>query len=506
MPAALPLLAAGLFAVAPAENAAAPAPRYNVLFIAVDDLNDWLGAYRAHRGGHPGTKTPNFDRLAAESLLFTNAHCAHPVCNPSRTALLTGMSGTTTGVYGNATFFRYVPGFEDAVTLPQHFRQHGYRTVSGGKIHHGARGPLSDPVAWDEQFTETGGGAGAPPEAERMTHGLQKHLQQDSYHRRALDWAPTDHELERTGDYRVCDWFADRLERPAQPADEPFFHACGIFRPHLPWYMPREFFDRHPLDEVALPVVSKNDRDDLPEPALNWANPDVDDALTAEDKRAEAVRGYLASVSYADACLGRLLDGLGAGPHKDRTIVVLWGDHGWHLGQKKAWGKVKPWERTTRVPLMIRVPGLTTDLPAGAHCDAAVSLLDLYPTLADLCGLPPNPACEGRSLTPLLRDPATDWPHAAVTVVGNDVVSVRGRRYRLIRYPGGAEEFYDHAADPREWTNLLAPDAVPLSPDQDAARDRLAGSIPKSIAEPVVIESRPNYLKASGKNAPGKKK
>ena len=490
--------AVGLPGAAAAGEPAAPGyapPRYNVLFVAVDDLNDWLGCYGPHGGGHPGTLTPNLDRLAAESLLFANAHCAHPVCNPSRTALLTGTAGTTTGVYGNVTFFRRVPGFADALTLPQHFRAHGYRTAAGGKIFHHSLGVMSDPASWDEQFTKTSGGAGPPPPAERFAHGLRRHLRDGSYHKRAFDWAPTGKSLESSGDYRVCDWAARRLSAAGAGGAEPFFLACGIFRPHLPWYVPREFFDRHPIEDIALPAVLESDRDDLPPAALGWAKPDVDDALTAEGQRAAAVRGYLASVSFADACLGRLLDGLDAGPYKDRTVVVLWGDHGWHHGQKQAWGKVKPWERTTRVPLLIRVPGLTT---GGTACEAPVSLLDLYPTLADVCGLPPHPACEGRSLLPLLKDPAADWPHAAVTVCGSSAVSVRGRRFRYIEHPGGAAELYDHETDPREWQNLLAPAAPPPTAEQAAARDRLKSAVPRDRAAPVVIESRPAYLQRGG--------
>ena len=485
LPAVL-LLAAPAFAA----DDAAPPPRPNVLFIAVDDLNDWLGCYRKFNGGHPDTLTPNFDRLAARSLLFTNASCVHPVCNPSRTALLTGMRGTTTGVYSNETYFRVVPGFEDAVTLPQHFRRHGYRAVQGGKIFHSSLGVMSDPASWDEQYTGTSGGAGGPPEGERFTHGLREHLRKNSYAHKAFDWAPTDTPIEHTGDWRVANFFSERLAGPASGEERPFFYAVGIFRPHLPWYVPRRFFELHPPSATRLPPLLETDRDDLPPRGLRWADPQVHDALTAEGKRTAAVAAYLACVSYADACLGRLLDGLDASPHGASTVVVLWGDHGWHLDQKQAWQKVKPWERTARVPLMIRVPGVTT---AGAACDAPVSLLDLYPTLAEVCGLPPHPACEGRSLAPLLKDPAADWPHAALTICGEDTYSIRGNDFRLIRYPDGTEEVYDHRVDPWEWENLAFDGE--LNEEQRSARDRLAEYIPQNPAPAVHIESRPAYLK-----------
>lgn len=426
----------------------------NVLFIAVDDLNDWISCL----GGHPDCETPNIDRLAQRGVLFTRSYCAAPACNPSRVALLTGIRPSTSGVYRNPDPWR--PSMPDVVTLPQHFGRHGYDVYGSGKIFHGR---FKDPASWDEYF----GRPGDPKPENRPVNGIP-----NTAH---FDWGPVEEDDEAMGDHAVVDWAIEKLR--GQPADQPLFLACGIFRPHLPWYVPKEYFQQYPAAGVTLPQVLETDLEDVPEPGQRMARPQGDHRkVTQHDQWNEAVQGYLASIAFADRQVGRLLDALDQSPHADNTIVVLWGDHGWHLGEKLHWRKFTLWEEATRAPLMMVAPGVTE---AGQECGRTVSFVDIYPTLADLCGLPITDQLEGKSLRPLLQDPSAAWDRPALTTHGRKNHGLRTERWRYIRYANGEEELYDHEKDPMEWRNLAG------DPEYADVKKRLAQQLPEQDAPQV---------------------
>lgn len=428
--------------------------RPNVLFIAVDDLNDWIGSL----GGNRQTLTPNFDRLAARSVLFTNAHCAAPACNPSRAALMTGIRPSTSGVYHNPQPWRESPVLKNAPTIPQHFMANGYTAVGSGKIYHGS---FPDPASWQEYWpSQTKNKPNDPAPVQRPVNGIPKTAH--------FDWGAVQMPNEKMGDWQVADWVNGRLK---QAHDQPFFIACGFYRPHLPWYVPQEYFSKFPLGSIKIPEVPDSDLDDVPDAGRRMAKPNGDHAKVVNYHQWEkAVQGYLASVNFVDACLGRVLDALDASPHKDETIVVLWSDHGWHLGEKKHWRKFSLWEEATQVVMMWSVPGLTKE---GVRCDAPVNLLDIYPTLIELCDLPVNDRLEGTSLAPLLNDPETEWNRPALTTHGRNNHAIRSDRYRYIRYADGSEELYDHEADEMEWTNIAA------KPNYNAVKSDLARWLPE---------------------------
>jgi arylsulfatase A-like enzyme len=305
----------------------------------------------------------------------------------------------------------------------------------------------------------------------KWAHGLRDQWGANSYSHQAFDFAPIPQPKEETQDWKVSDYFAAEF---AKKEEQPCFFAAGIFRPHLPWYAPKEFFDMHPLAGIQLPKgTEEDDLDDLPPSALKWADTEDHRVLAGNGKWEDAIRGYLACVSFADACIGHLLDAVDKSPDRDRTIVVIWGDHGWHLGEKMAWQKPRPWERCTKVPLLIRVPGLTQP---GSRCARPVSLLDLYPTLAAVCGLPEREGVEGRSIAPLLANPQAEWPYAVVTTIGAGSHSVRDGRWRYMRYANGDAELYDHDSDPNEWVNLAK------NPQHTALKASLVKWIPTTNA------------------------
>ncbi|MBD3293444.1 MAG: sulfatase-like hydrolase/transferase [Armatimonadia bacterium] len=404
--------------------------RPNVLFIAIDDLNDWVG----HLGGHPQARTPNIDALADSGVSFTNAHCSAPACNPSRASMLTGVHPSSSGVYDNRQPFR--EAMPDAVTLQQAFRQAGYRVTGRGKIFHGR---YPDDASWDEYIPK-----GRDPRPSRDDYPLNGIPKTGNF-----DWGPLDIAEEEMDDAKVARWCVDQI---AAGFDEPFFLACGIFRPHLRWYAPRKYFDGFPVDEIILPNVNENDLDDIPEAGRKFARTQDHEAVTSTDNWQRAVQGYLACGAFCDAQVGKVLDALHSSRYADNTIVVLWSDHGWHLGEKLHWRKFALWEEATHSPLIFRVPGMTR---AGERCSRAVSALGIYPTLAELCGLsPPEGQLDGVSLRPLLEDPAAEWDRPAVTTHLRGNHSVRTEAWRYTRYADGSEELYDEVQDPLEWTNL----------------------------------------------------
>ncbi len=428
-----------LLACLPVAQAEPARKRPNVLFIAIDDQNDWIG----HLAGHPLAKTPHLDRLAERGTTFLNAHCQAPLCNPSRTSLMLSLRPTTTGIYGLAPWFRALDDWKDRVAMPQHFHAHGYRTLSTGKIYHGGAGGLQQR---QQEFDVwgPGGGVGAKPEQKLIpatpmgNHPL-------------MDWGVFPHRDEDKGDYQIASWAIEQIQNA--PRDEPFFLATGFFLPHVPCYVTQKWYDLFPGDDSLLPVVKAGDRDDtprfswylhwnLPEPRLKW--------VKENDQWQNLVRSYLASTSFVDAQIGRMLSALEQAGLAENTIVVVWGDHGWHLGEKGITGKNTLWEDGTRVPLIFAGPGVT----AGQRCDQPAELLDIYPTLIDLCGLNPRTDLEGTSLAPQLADAEAKRERPAITSHNQGNHAVRSQRWRYIRYADGSEEFYDLKNDPHEWTNL----------------------------------------------------
>lgn len=415
------------------QNTAPP----NVLFIAIDDLNDWVGPLK----GHPQVQTPHIDRLAARGTLFSNAHTQSPLCNPARTSLLTGRRPSSTGIYGLAPWFREVEALRDIVSLPQHFSQNGYTTYSTGKIYHGGYGRKDT----DEEFDELGpaAGVGAKP-AEKIvgwTPGGNHTL---------MDWGTFPHKDEDKGDWQVASWAVDKLKEKPQ---EPFFLSVGFFLPHVPCYATQKWFDLYPEESLQLPPILADDREDtprfswylhwdLPEPRLKW--------LEESGQLKPLVRAYLASISFVDSQVGRVLDALEENGLAENTIVVLWSDHGYHLGEKAISGKNTLWDRSTRVPLIFAGPGVSQN----AVVDAPAELLDIYPTLVDLCKLSPREGLEGHSLLPQLKDADAprEWP--AITTHNHDNHGVRSKNWRFIQYADGSRELYDMQKDPNEWTNL----------------------------------------------------
>ena len=430
-----------LFGLALSVSAAAAeaARRPNVLFIAIDDQNDWIGPLR----GHPMVKTPHLDRLAQRGTVMTNAHCQAPLCNPSRTSLMLSLRPTTTGIYGLAPWFRSLEAYRDRVTLPQHFKAHGYKTLSGGKIYHGAAG---GPQQRLKEFDVWGpaGGVGARPPAKLIP-------QTPMGNHPLMDWGVFPHRDEDKGDYAVASWAIDQIN--SMPKDQPFFLAAGISLPHVPCYATQPWFDLYPDDDSVLPAIKEDDRADtprfswyihwqLPEPRLKW--------VRENNQWRNLVRSYLACTSFVDAQIGRMLDALQAAGHAENTIVVVWGDHGYHLGEKGITGKNTLWERSTRVPLIFAGPGIAK----GARVNSPAELLDIYPTLIDLCGVASRADLEGASLAPQLKDARAPRTRPAITSHNQGNHGIRTERWRYIRYADGAEELYDIANDPREWTNL----------------------------------------------------
>ncbi len=440
------LFACGFGSVSRAQDAGSEKP--NILFIAMDDLNDWIGCF----GGNPQSITPNLDRMAASGVLFTNAHCPAAACNPSRTAIMTGMSPHRSGLYSNEQKMREI--LPEVDILPQHFRNHGYRSSGSGKMLH----YFTDARSWDEYFPAKEKENPIPPTFYPENRPVNLPVG-GPWQYVETDWAALDvTDEEFGGDWSVSEWVSKKL---GEKHEKPQFLACGIYRPHEPWFVPAKYFEPFPLEDIQLPRGYKSDDlDDLP-PAGKKRGPNRYFAHIQKNKQwKKGIQGYLASIHFADAMLGRVLDALENGPNKDNTIVVLWSDHGWHLGEKEHWQKFTGWRAVTRVPLMIKVPkNLASSLPAGTKaggvCDQPVSVLSLFPTLTDLAGISSGKGVDGTSLTPLLKNPEAEWDGVAVTFLHDGgSYGLSAKDWRYIHYADGGEELYHIAKDPYEWDNL----------------------------------------------------
>jgi arylsulfatase A-like enzyme len=485
----------GVFFLGCGTLAAAENSKPNVLFIAIDDLNDWIGPLH----GHPQVKTPNIDRLARRGMVFSNAHCATPICNPSRAAVFGGRQPFETGIYGNTGDIRTVR--PDLLLIPQHFKQAGYRTYGTGKLlHHKSTGLFDEefypeqrwspfePRAVDYAAEELPSKGSDNPRHVTTLKGRQVILPLNRMPSdrapntpggESFDWGPLDVDDSDMGDGQIADWAVRQLH--ALPS-QPWFLAVGFYRPHIPLFAPKKYFDLYAGMDIKRPETRADDLDDLGPFARAWATRPFSagaHATVAKYGQWEAaVRAYLACVSFVDAQIGKILDALDASRGAENTVIVLWSDHGWHLGEKEHWGKWTGWQRATRSPLIIAPAktGLAGGLKRGESCTEPVSLIDLYPTLIDLCGLPSRAGLSGQSLVPLLRNPTSVTGRHVLTTFDPGNYSVNSKRWHYIRYTDGSEELYDSINDPNEWNNLAG------QPAFQRIQKELADHLPKSVA------------------------
>jgi arylsulfatase A-like enzyme len=428
---ALGCLFSGLIVQANETQTATKQP--NVLLIAIDDLNDWIGCL----GGHPQAKTPNIDRLAKRGVLFNNAHCQAPVCNPSRASMMSGLYPSTTGIYFLNPSLAKSPVIKKEKLLPQRYLQEGYYVTGAGKLFHANQ---------DKAFFPNYGGDfgyfGPLPEKKISPFPGMKDW----------DWGAFPEKDELMPDYQLVSWAVERIH---ETHDKPLFLGVGFFRPHVPLFVPQKWFDMYPLETLELPAVVENDLDDLSEYAINITRlkhiaPKHEWVLEHKQWK-PLVQSYLACISFVDQQVGKLLDALEQSRYKDNTYIVLYSDNGFHLGEKERWAKRSLWGESTRVPMIIAGPGIV----AGKVCDKPAQLIDIYPTLLELTGLKADPKLEGHSLVPLLKNEKADWRYKARSCFGLGNVAIVSDTYRYIHYVDGSEEFYNYKKDMHEWENLI---------------------------------------------------
>jgi arylsulfatase A-like enzyme len=436
----------------------------NIIFISIDDLNDWVGFL-----GHQQAITPHMDQLAARGYSFSNAHCPAPVCGPSRTAILSGMRPVTSGIYdNNIKFSRDLP---QVVSLPEHFKNNGYQVFGIGKLFHGSTANVPTTA-----FDAYGGklGSAAPFTSSELQISKQKPFHKvsklgkifklplngmpaDRYWNRShtFDWGPVDLPDSLFSDRKSLDWSINKLHNIN---NKPFLLTLGFERPHQPLFNPKRFHDMYPITEVELPKTLANDLGDVSYRAKQLAlypkTSGKHETVLKHGQWENAVASYLASVSFVDELVGDLVKALDVLELNNNTWIVLWSDHGWHLGEKSHWGKATGWYRSTRVPFLIIPPVGTTDYKKTKEIKNMVNLLDLAPTLADIAGIPKKISWEGRSLMPLLRDEASDWEEISLTTfsIGSHTISTPD--WQLISYFDGSFELYDLVNDPNQFKNI----------------------------------------------------
>ncbi len=469
-------LLALVFSVASLPSAAPAAKRPNVLFFAVDDLRPELGCY-----GKKEINSPHIDRLAAGGVLFTRAYCQQAVCGATRNSLLTGLRPDTTRIYGNTTSFRQV--FPDLVALPQHFKNHGYRTVGMGKIYH-----QNDPLSWSEPWIPVPGMVWVRPENLAIQQSRLAEAKAQGRKGTQLSRAGRGPAFE-AGDVPDEGYPEGRLatmaiEKLRSFGDQPFFLAVGLIRPHLPFNCPKKYWDLYDRSEIPLPPHREPPKD-APEVALtNWGEMRSYDGIPAsgpvtEEQTLELIHGYRACVSYVDAQIGRILDELDRLERADDTIVILWGDHGWKLGDFGMWCKHTNIELDTHVPLIVRAPGAKGN---GRRADGLVEYVDIYPTLCELAGLPLPEHLQGKSFARLLEDPALPGKETAMSQYPRGKLmgcSMRTERYRLTLWVDNknrdqveAVELYDFVEDPDAAVNIAADPANARLVDELTAKLR----------------------------------
>lgn len=412
----------------------------NVLFIAVDDLNDWTG-YR----GHQQVISPNMDRLASEGVWFSKAYCQYPVCGPSRASVMSGMYFHQ--LKSDRLQIKDTAVAEKAQAMGSrlmhaHFKKHGYKTMAVGKILH-KHLPRKG-------LDMSGGRGGWDYHVDKAGKRVKTYWKSDAT---LTDWGYMDKPEEEMSDSKAADWAVDRLSKKHT---KPFMLMVGFLRPHVPWYVPKKYFDMYDREKIQLPPYKVDDLDDLSRAGRDTLNEGYPRTEWARENKQwkHMVQSYLASITFVDSKVGQVLDALEASPYRDNTIVVLWSDHGYHMGEKNTFQKHTLWERSAAVPLIIKLPPSLEGRMQKGQCDRVVGLIDLYPTLVDLCGLPANEQVVGRSLKPLVKNPNAEWNFSALTYRKDGGKSIRTDRYRYIEYGDGSMELYDHETDPNEWVNL----------------------------------------------------
>ena len=407
----------------------------NVLFIAVDDLNDWIGVL----GGHPQAKTPNMDALASRGVLFSNAHCQAPVCNPSRASMMTSSYPSTTGIYFLNPDINDSPVARKQIVMPKRFEQEGYTVFGGGKLLHNGKGINEAHIPnYAGQF----GGFGPMPEKKISNYPGHP----------LWDWGVFPERDDEMPDYQIASWAESKLK---ENYENPFWMGVGFYRPHVPQFAPQKWFDMYPLETIQLPKTISDDLDDISSYGIDITREKhvspTHEWVLENDAWKPLVQSYLACVSFVDEQVGRVITALDNGEYGDNTYIVLFSDHGFHLGEKERYAKRSLWEDGTRVPLIIVGPGIEK----GKVCNKPVQLLDVYPTLLELTNLKSDSKLEGHSLVSLLKNTKSEWSHFARTSFGPGNYSITSEDYRFIQYVDGSEEFYNHKIDPQEWDNQI---------------------------------------------------
>ena len=500
------LFRAALFVVFLSAGAAR-AKQPNVLFLAVDDMNDWIGSL----GATPRAITPNLDKLAARGVNFSNAHTPGVYCAPARAAIFSGQYASTTGCYRSSDYFTDHPEIEG---LPLSFSKAGYTTLGVGKLYHHMPGSI-DVRGWDEFYLRKPSQRTEGWSLDNWTEEMPfpdpfpasvfnkgKEIKGGLF----LEWAglPNDKEEEMADTIRV-NWAADQL---GKKHDKPFFLACGIYAPHFPNYCPQKYFDLYDRDKIELPPIKVDDLEDLPErmKRAKTARSKIHKELEAKGAVKDAIHGYLSCMSYADAMMGRVLDALEKSPYADNTIVVLWSDHGYHHGEKYDWGKHTLWERTSNVPFIWAGPGVKK----GAVTDVTASLIDMYPTFVEMCGLPrPHQKLEGTSLASTLEKPAVAKDRDVyLPYMAPGEYAIINKDWRYITYGDDGEELYDLKSDPNEWNNLAE------NPKYEDTKRLLRKSAPKkfspaapkrTIGKDLIIEGETFRWRKEGEKVAPKK-
>jgi arylsulfatase A-like enzyme len=416
---------------------------YNVLFLMVDDLCDWTG----YLGGHSQIRTPNLDSLASVGVRFSNAYTTVSLSNPSRAALFTGLLPRTTGIYNNKNDMATSPVVAAATLMPEHFHNNGYKTLCAGKVFHTKPEQTKWNSMWDD-LSHVDGGYG--PAVNKNKGGIV--LNPDIVWTKWQVWDGPDSDFP---DVVNADHVVKFL---SQYHSKPFFAAVGMYRPHAPYTVPRRFYEMYDKQSVIVPELPADDLDDVSPYALTYAYPNFCDARSqlpqwkADGTWKDLVRGYMAAVTFADYNIGRILKALRQSEYADNTIIVLCGDNGFHHGEKQRFSKMSLWREANHVPLIICYPGGHQD----CEVEDPVSLLDLYPTLCDLCDLPAVPGLEGNNITPLVENPDMSWDKPSVSNYLPGNYTVHYKNWNYLRYNDGSAELYDISTDEDELHNLVS--------------------------------------------------
>jgi arylsulfatase A-like enzyme len=455
----------------------------NVLFISLDDMNDWVGPL----AGNHQSITPSLDRFAQTAVNFTRNYAPSPGCNPSRSATLTGLHTYTSGMYSNYQEWRQVPALQNVQTIGQHFRSNGYYTAGAGKIFHYDQ---VDTLGWDDYYPSIL----KPMPDDNFPDVRPANMPPFKYMYGMFDWGPLAIDDEDMGDFKSVSYITEQLKKDH---GKPFFLAAGVYRPHLPWYVPQKYFDRFPLESIQRPKILEDDISDLGPVAreIITRGGNYHKHVLEAGQWEKAVQGYLASISFADEMVGRLLQALEESPYADNTIVVIWSDHGWQLGEKEHWRKFALWENVIRTVMMIKVPKALQKMPNGSANGIATtnltSLLDIYPTLVDLCNLSERSDFDGISLRSMLSNPLDKVSRPVITTYDYGSYSIRYENWHYIKYIDNSEELYNLDIDPEEWQNLASDKAF------TAIKNQLAGHIPANpidLPEVSLIELMEHHV------------